>query len=62
MLVNALGPMTLIDPETFQLRLFPARYRIHDAERSRRPALSGTGSTTLAISQVRCQLNLLPRN
>jgi len=56
--VNVLGPMTLIDrhPEIFQLRVFPTPYRIHDAERSYRPALSGTGIRTLAINQAPCQI------
>jgi len=51
--VKVLDPMTLIDrhPEIFQLRIFPTPYRIHDAERSCRPAFSGTSIRTLAINQ-----------
>ena len=61
MLVNALGPMALIDchPENFQfqLRLFPAPYRIHYAElpSSCKAAFSGTATTTLAVNRAPCQ-------
>ena len=57
MLVNALNLVPLIDchPEIFQLRLFPAPYRIHDAERPFTPAFSGTGIRTLAINQAPCE-------
>ena len=56
MLVNVLGPMALIScrPENFQLRLFPAPYRIRYAEPpcSCKLTSNGTGTTTLAVDQA----------